>query len=59
LVVGFLFTVLSVSIFVAGVVFSQIGAIIPGLIFIGVGATCLVVGSLGSNRAVSKIWGNK
>jgi hypothetical protein len=58
-VMGCLFGVLSVSIFIAGISFSQIMALLPGLIFFGVSFTCLVVGILGSNRAVSKIWGSK
>lgn len=59
LVVGILFTLLSVSIFIAGMMFARIEALLPGVVFFAIGITSLVVGALGSNRAVSKIWGNK
>ncbi|MCF2946614.1 hypothetical protein L0668_00715 [Paraglaciecola aquimarina] len=35
------------------------GAAIPIIVFFSVGLVALVVGSLGSNQAVSKIWGTK
>ncbi|MFT5425389.1 MAG: putative permease [Gammaproteobacteria bacterium] len=59
LVVGCLFWVLSISVVIAGISFDQMGAALPGLIFFAVGFTCLVVGALGTDRAVSKIWGSK
>jgi hypothetical protein len=59
LVVGALFTFLACAIVIAGLKFSQMGAILPGLIFISVGSVCFIVGFLGSDRAVAKIWGSK
>lgn len=59
IVVGLLFLVLAlVSVFfsIAG---GQLGAILPILVFSTVGLVCVVVGSLGSDRAVAKIWGSK
>ena len=57
-IVGCLFMFLAVCIFTAGVSFAQIGAAFPGLIFLAVSITCLVVGTLGNDRAVAKIWGS-
>ena len=38
----------------------SIGALVyTALVFLGVGGTCLVVGALGSDVAVSKMWGNR
>lgn len=59
LVVACLFLTLASVALSAGVVFAQWGALLPTLIFICVGLTCLVVGALGTDRAVAKIWGNK
>lgn len=58
-VVGGLFIILSSSIIASGIAFSQLGAVFPGLIFMSISITCLAVGSLGSDRAVSRIWGSK
>jgi hypothetical protein len=38
---------------------SEMGGLIPFLVFFMVGFVCEVVGLLGSNRAVAKIWGSK
>ena len=35
------------------------GALLPVIIFGVVGFVCIVVGSLGSDKAVAKIWGTK
>lgn len=37
----------------------SLGSLIPVVVFAGVGIVALVVGFLGSNGAVSKIWGTK
>ena len=58
-IVGSLFIFLSLAVLGAGISFEQAGAALPGLIFIAVGVTCFVVGTLGSDRAVAKIWGNR
>jgi hypothetical protein len=57
LAVGCLFALLcAVSVyFSAGV--AGFGALIPVLVFATVSAVCLIVGLLGSERAVSRIWG--
>lgn len=38
---------------------SDVGYYLPVVVFITAGATGLIVGLLGNNRAVAKIWGNK
>jgi len=56
LVVGALFLLLSSSAIGAAIAFGQFGAALPGLIFFTVCLYCFVVGGLGSDRAVAKIW---
>jgi uncharacterized membrane protein len=59
IIVGLLFCVLCVlSVYVAAAR-SGYGFLIPVSVFFIVGFVCLVVGLLGSDRAVSKIWGNR
>lgn len=58
-VVGCLFLVLCGISAAAAVVTSQLGAIVPLLVFFSAGLVCLVVGAFGADRAVAKIWGNK
>lgn len=58
-VLGCLFLFLSIVAASLGVSFGQIGALIPAIVFLAIAVTALVVGTLGSERAVSKIWGNK
>ena len=59
IVVGGLFLFLSsISAFMA-VGASQFGAFIPIVIFFMAGFVCIVVGSLGNDRAVATIWGSK
>ena len=56
-VVGFLFILLSI----VSVVFSfgsgEVGGLIPIVVFFSVGGVAVIVGLLGSNSAVQKIWG--
>lgn len=59
LIVGGLFLFLSLISLVAALVILQLEAVIPVLVFFVFGSTCLVVGGLGTDRAVAKIWGNK
>ena len=59
LIVGVLFLFLSAGSAVSAISSSQMGGIIPFLVFFLVGLVCEVVGLLGSNRAVAKIWGSK
>jgi hypothetical protein len=59
LVVGPLMLLLSVGILGVVVGTSEFVALLPVVVFFVVGAVALVVGSLGSDRAVANIWGNK
>ena len=45
----------------AGIIFlmNSLGAIIPLIIFGTVSLVCLIVATLGTDRAVAKIWGNR
>lgn len=50
---------------IAGLVITYIirneafGYALPAIVFSGVAIVCLIVGTLGNERAVAKIWGNK
>lgn len=58
-VVGVLFLILSsLSAFLA-VYTMQGAAAIPLIVFFSIGLVCFVIGFLGTDRAVAKIWGNK
>ena len=59
LIVGALFLILSAVSAISAISSSQLGGLIPFLVFFLVGLVCEVVGLLGSNRAVAKIWGSK
>lgn len=59
IVVGVLFLFLTTAVAGAGYAFDQMGAALPALIFFVVGVTCFIVGTLGSERAVAKIWRNR
>ena len=58
-IIGAIFLLLSILVSIAGIATGEYGAMFPAIIFIAVSLTCLVIGYLGSDRAVSKIWGNK
>ncbi len=58
-VMGGLFLLLSLGLAAVGVHFKQAGAVIPFAVFFCVAVTAFVVGTLGSDRAVSKIWRSK
>ena len=57
-VIGFLFSALAL-----GVLFSapksDLGFLVPVIVFLGVGVVTLGVSGLGTDRAVAKIWGSK
>ncbi|MFT2090951.1 hypothetical protein ACMUMK_08155 [Paraglaciecola sp. 2405UD69-4] len=59
-VLGYLFMFLSgvsaVSAFYSEI---SIGALVPIIVFFTVGFVAVIVGSLGTNRAVAKVWGTK
>lgn len=58
-VLGVLF--LGLSLFAAWAANSsdELGALIPVVVFFGVGLVAVIVGALGSKGAVGKIWGTK
>ncbi len=57
--VGGLFLLLAFISAIAANVSGEMGAIIPVIIFVCVGGVAILVGSLGSDNAVSRIWGTK
>lgn len=57
--IGFVFLLLSFVSALVGYSSGELGAIIPALIFFGAGLSAVVVGVLGSNGAVAKVWGSK
>ena len=59
LIVGALFLILSAVSAISAISASQMGGVIPFLVFFLVGLVCEVVGLLGSDRAIAKIWGSK
>lgn len=56
---GSLFFVLSTLSGISAVVSGQWGGLIPILVFFVVGFVCVIVGFLGTDRAVAKIWGSR
>lgn len=56
LVIAILFGFLTAGIIL---LMNSLGAIIPLIIFGTVSLVCLIVATLGSDRAVAKIWGNR
>ena len=57
--IGFVFLLLSFVSTLLGYSSGELGAIIPALIFFGAGLSAVIVGLLGSNGAVAKVWGSK
>ena len=58
-IVGVLFLFLSMVSVAAAYFTSELGAVIPVIIFFCAGLVAVVVGALGSNSAVSIIWRTK
>lgn len=59
LVVGFLFLVLSgISLFFS-IVAETFSALLPIVLFFVISLVCIVVGLLGSDSAVARIWGSR
>ncbi len=58
-VVGTLFLGLSLASLLGSISAGQLGALLPVIVFFGVGLVCMVVGFLGTDRAVAKIWNNR
>ena len=59
IVVGALFLLLSLVSLAAAFYAAQAAAWLPFIVFFLAGAVCEIVGFLGSDRAVAKIWGNR
>jgi hypothetical protein len=59
IVAGGLFLILSIVSLWAALTVQQVGTFIPSLVFVTVSLVCLVVGTLGTERAVATIWGSK
>ena len=59
IVVGALFLVLSTGAAAATVVAELYGGLIPVAVFLAVGLVCEVVGLLGSDKAVARMWKSK
>ncbi len=57
LVVGSLFLFLSAASAGSALINGELGAIIPVAVFFAVGFVAVIVGWLGSDAAVAKIWG--
>ena len=56
--VSVLFTLLATLILISALG-NDLGYLFPVMVFYGVGLTGIIVGLLGNDRAVAKIWGNK
>ena len=59
IIVGMLFTVLSLITIYFSIDKQGYGYLLPAFVFFSIGFTSIVVGFLGSDRAVAKIWGNR
>ncbi|GAB1262464.1 hypothetical protein [Aurantivibrio plasticivorans] len=59
IVVGILFLGLSLFLAPSAIKAGDIGYLLPLIVFSGAGLVCTVVGLLGNDRAVCKIWGNR
>ena len=58
-IVGSLFVLLSLGSAAAALKSDQLGSLVPVVVFFCIGFVSLLVGALGSDNAVAKIWGNK
>ena len=59
IIMGSLFALLGAGSGAAAVFVGELAGLVPAVVFFAVGFTAAVVGALGSNAAVAKIWGNK
>lgn len=57
--VGFLFFVLSMATLFFGLIYGNMGALFPVIVFCVISLVCAVVATLGSDSAVARIWGNQ
>lgn len=58
-VAGVLFLLLSLAAAAACVLSKQLGALLPVVVFFALGLVCQVVGFLGSDKAVAKLWNSR
>lgn len=58
-ILGLLFLLLSALSLLAALQAMQLGALMPIIVFCAAGIVSLVVGGLGSDGAVARIWGSK
>lgn len=56
LVIGVMFTILAVLAIAAAIYVGQFAGMVPGVVFTCVGIVCAVVGLLGEDRAVARLW---
>ena len=59
IIVGLLFSILALITIYVSMGKSGYGFLIPVVVFLGVGVVSIIVGALGSDRAVAKIWGKR
>ena len=59
IVMGILFSGLATAVVFVASGLADFGFLIPAIVFFTVAAVCFIVGFLGSERAVAKIWGNR
>jgi hypothetical protein len=59
LVIGVLFLGLASAVGYLSYDMGEVGFLLPVLVFFAIALVTLVVGLLGSDRAVAKIWGNR
>ena len=55
--VGCLFSILAAGLIAVVIQTAELAALLPLAIFLSAAAVCLVVGFLGSDRAVARVWG--
>lgn len=59
LVMGVLFSLLGFGIAYLIISSGQFGYFLPALVFSCVGLVCIIIATLGNDRAVAKIWGSR
>lgn len=59
IIVGCLFAFLSIAVFTVGFNGEGLGFLLPGCIFGAAATVSLVVGCLGTDKAVAKLWGSR
>ncbi|HSR62817.1 MAG TPA: hypothetical protein VLN56_05375 [Gammaproteobacteria bacterium] len=59
IVIGILFSGLAIGVFFIAPEEAGLGVLFPVIVFLAVGIVSLIVGLLGSDRAVARIWGNR